>query len=124
MCFRFAIVLTAAVCLLASVPVSAHHSFAAEYDADKPVKLAGTVTKIEMLNPHSWIYLDVKDENGKAVNWKFEMAALSSLIQRGFTIAVKVGMQVTIEGFQAKDGSPTANGQKIHLPDGSAMTLL
>jgi hypothetical protein len=110
--------------ILTNVPVSAHHSFAAEYDGTKPIKLSGTVTKFDMVNPHSWIYVDVKDDTGKIVNWKFETASPSNLYRRGFKKdTVKPGMQVTIEGYLAKDGSPTANGQKLYMPDGTVIIL-
>jgi uncharacterized protein DUF6152 len=110
--------------MFATIPLSAHHSFAAEYDGTKPIKLSGTVTKFDMVNPHSWIYMDVKDETGKIVNWKFETASPSNLYRRGFKKdTIKQGMQVTIEGYLAKDGSPTANGQRLHLPDGAVIVL-
>jgi hypothetical protein len=110
--------------LLGSIPLWAHHSFAAEYDGTKPIKLSGTVTKFDMVNPHSWIYLDVNGQDGKTVNWKFETASPSNLYRRGFKKdTIKSGMQVTIEGYLAKDGSPTANGQRLHLPDGTVIIL-
>jgi hypothetical protein len=110
--------------ILASVPVLAHHSFAAEYDGTRKITLSGTVTKFDMVNPHSWIYIDVKDDAGKVVNWKFETASPSNLYRRGFKKdTVKTGMQITLEGYLAKDGSPTANGQKLHMPDGSVIIL-
>ena len=121
---RFAVAMAALVLMLAGVPLRAHHSFAAEYDGNKPIKLSGTVTKFDMVNPHSWIYMDVKDDSGKVVNWKFETASPSNLFRRGFRKdTVKPGMQVTLEGYMAKDGSPTANGQKLHLPDGNVIIL-
>jgi len=108
----------------ASMRLWAHHSFAAEYDGTKPIKLNGTVTKFDMVNPHSWIYIDVKDDTGKVVNWKFETASPSNLYRRGFKKdTIKSGMQVTIEGYLAKDGSPTANGQRLHMPDGTVIIL-
>ena len=108
----------------ASMRLWAHHSFAAEYDGTKPIKLSGTVTKFDMVNPHSWIYVDVKDDIGKVVNWKFETASPSNLYRRGFKKdTIKSGMQVTIEGYLAKDGSATANGQKLHMPDGTVIIL-
>jgi hypothetical protein len=110
--------------MFVTVPLSAHHSFAAEYDGTKPIKLSGTVTKFDMVNPHSWIYMDVKDDTGKIVSWKFETASPSNLYRRGFKKdTIKQGMQVTIEGYLAKDGSPTANGQRLHLPDGAVIVL-
>ena len=121
---RFAVAMAALVLMLAGVPLRAHHSFAAEYDGNKPIKLSGTVTKFDMVNPHSWIYMDVKDDSGKVVNWKFETASPSNLFRRGFRKdTIKPGMQVTLEGYLAKDGSPTANGQKLHLPDGNVIIL-
>ena len=121
---RFAVAMAGLVLMLASVPLRAHHSFAAEYDGNKPIKLSGTVTKFDMVNPHSWIYMDVKDDSGKVVNWKFETASPSNLFRRGFRKdTIKPGMQVTLEGYLAKDGSPTANGQKLHLPDGNVIIL-
>jgi hypothetical protein len=108
----------------ASMRLWAHHSFAAEYDGTKAIKLSGTVTKFDMVNPHSWIYVDVKDDTGKVVNWKFETASPSNLYRRGFKKdTIKSGMQVTIEGYLAKDGSATANGQKLHMPDGTVIIL-
>ena len=110
--------------MLASVSVWAHHSFAAEYDGTKKITVSGTVTKFDMVNPHSWIYIDVKDDTGKVVNWKFETASPSNLYRRGFKKdTIKQGMQITLEGYLAKDGSPTANGQKLHMPDGSVIIL-
>jgi hypothetical protein len=108
----------------ASMSLWAHHSFAAEYDGTKAIKLSGTVTKFDMVNPHSWIYVDVKDDTGKVVNWKFETASPSNLYRRGFKKdTIKSGMQVTIEGYLAKDGSATANGQKLYMPDGTVIIL-
>ena len=121
---RFAVAMAALVLMLAGVPLRAHHSFAAEYDGNKPIKLSGTVTKFDMVNPHSWIYMDVKDDSGKVVNWKFETASPSNLFRRGFRKDTVIpGMQVTLEGYMAKYGSPTANGQKLHLPDGNVIIL-
>jgi hypothetical protein len=110
--------------VLAARPVAAHHSFAAEYDGTKYIKLSGVVTKFDMVNPHSWIYIDVTDESGKVVSWKFETASPSNLFRRGFKKdTIKPGMMVTLEGYLAKDGSPTANGQKLFLPDGTLIIL-
>jgi hypothetical protein len=110
--------------VLAARPVAAHHSFAAEYDGTKCIKLSGVVTKFDMVNPHSWIYIDVTDESGKVVSWKFETASPSNLFRRGFKKdTIKPGMMVTLEGYLAKDGSPTANGQKLFLPDGTLIIL-
>jgi hypothetical protein len=122
--FRLTLFAIAAMLTFTSIPARAHHSFAAEYDGTKYMKFTGIVTKFDMVNPHSWIYVDVKDESGKVVNWKFETASPSNLFRRGFKKdTLKPGMQVTIEGYLAKDGSPTANGQKLYLPDGSLIVL-
>ena len=121
---RSAATVAALFLMLASVPVRAHHSFAAEYDGTKKITVSGTVTKFDMVNPHSWIYIDVKDDSGKVVNWKFETASPSNLYRRGFKKdTIKQGMQITLDGYLAKDGSPTANGQKLHMPDGSVIIL-
>ena len=110
--------------LLASMPALAHHSFAAEYDGTKPIKLTGTVTKFELTNPHSWIYIDVKDADGRVVNWGFETASVANLYRRGFRKdTVAPGTVVTIEGYLAKDGSHTGNAQKLTLPDGKTVVL-
>jgi hypothetical protein len=99
--------------------LSAHHAFAAEFDVDKPVKVNGTVTKIEFVNPHAWLYVDVKDPAGKISNWRFELGAPNALIRLGWrTDTVKAGTEVEITGFQAKAGGPVGNGRSIKLPDG------
>ena len=104
---------------MASLPVMAHHSFAAEYDDTKPVKVSGVVTKVEWQNPHIWFYVDAKDENGKIVNWAFSGGAPGQLMRRGIRKEViQVGMQVTVEGFRSKDDSLNANGAKVTFPDG------
>ena len=96
-----------------------HHSFAAEYDADKPITLKGTITRVDFVNPHSWLYMNVKDADGRLVNWAIEMGSPNGLIRRGVhKDSVPVGLEVTVEGYRAKDGTPTANGTTILLPDG------
>ena len=105
--------------LLAAVPLVAHHSFAAEYDAQKAVKITGTVTTMEWINPHAWIHIDVKKPDGKVESWMIEAGAPNALLRRGFTKAsLLVGTVITVEGYQAKDGANRANGRDITYQDG------
>ena len=104
---------------LAAVPVSAHHAFAAEFDASKPVTLKGVVTKIEWMNPHTWFYIDAKTESGAVEHWQCETGAPIELVRRGWKKSdLKVGDDVTVQGFRAKDGTNTANARLVTLPDG------
>jgi hypothetical protein len=99
---------------LAARPTVAHHAFAAEFDADKPVKLTGAVTRLDWTNPHAWIYVDIKDETGKVANWGFELASPNGLMRSGWTrFSLKPGDVVTIEGSRAKNGSTNANAQTV-----------
>ena len=108
--------------LLAGAQALAHHAFAAEFDADQPVTLKGTVAKVEWVNPHAWVYIDVIDESGNTSRWNIEMGSPNSLIRRGVTKDyLPIGVEVTVEGYRAKDGSTTANGQSVVLPNGRGL---
>ena len=110
--------------LLAAVPAWAHHAFAAEFDQAKPVKLRGAVVKWELTNPHSWIHIDVKGPDGKAVTWMIEGASPNNLYRLGFTKeSLPVGTEITVEGYQAKDGSTRAVGRNITFADGKTLFL-
>jgi hypothetical protein len=107
-----------------AVPLWAHHSFAAEFDAGKPVKLRGIVTEMEWINPHSWIHMDVKGPDGKTVAWMVEGGSPNALLRRGFTkAALPAGTEILIEGYQAKDGTNRANGRDITFADGRKLFL-
>jgi hypothetical protein len=106
--------------LFAVMPASAHHAFAAEFDADKRIKVSGTVTRLEWTNPHAWLYVDGKDESGKATSWSFEMGSPNALIRQGWRrTSLKEGDQATVEGYAAKDGCNIANARSVTLPDGT-----
>ena len=106
--------------LLVSVaPALPHHSFAAEYDTSKPIKVTGVVTKMEWMNPHARFYVDVKDADGKVTNWNFELGAIPVLLKQGWRkTSLKEGDQVTVEGVMAKDGTNNGSARRVTLPDG------
>jgi hypothetical protein len=113
------VVLTAASALLAALPVLAHHSFAAEYDAKQPVELKGKVTQVDWTNPHARFYVDVVDASGKVTNWKLELASPNVLKRNGWTrTSLKVGDEITVQGARAKDGANMANARTVTLADG------
>jgi Family of unknown function (DUF6152) len=120
---QIAMIASAAV-VLTAVPAWAHHAFAAEFDAKKPVHLEGVVTKVELINPHSWIHVDIKKADGTSESWMVEAGSPNVLLRRGFTKAtIATGTPVVVEGYQSKDGSMRANGRDITLPNGQKLFL-
>jgi hypothetical protein len=119
---KLVLALGAASLLMAAAPVWAHHAFAAEFDAQKPVKLKGTVVKVEFINPHSWIHMDVRDADGKVTRWMVEGGSPNALFRRGVTKdALPQGTEIAVDGYQAKDGSNRANGRDITFADGKKL---
>jgi Family of unknown function (DUF6152) len=117
-------VLVCAGVLGLSAAASAHHAFAAEFDATKPVKFTGTVTKMLWVNPHAWIYIDVKKPDGTVEEWMIEAGTPNTLIRRGFTKnSLPAGTEVVVDGYQSKDGARRANGRDLTLPDGKTLFL-
>jgi hypothetical protein len=115
---------SAVALMLAVAPLSAHHAFTAEFDASKPVKLRGTVTKVELVNPHSWIHIDVKDPDGKVTNWAIEGGTPNTLFRLGITKnSLPIGTELLVDGYRSKDGSNKANGRDITFADGKKVFL-
>jgi hypothetical protein len=116
---RVSIAIVAAGILLSTVSGMAHHSFAAEFDSNKPITLRGKLTRMDWINPHGWIYMDVAGKDGKVVNWGIEAGAPNALLRRGLRKTdFPAGIEIVVTGFLAKNGTPTANGRTVTLPDG------
>ena len=117
-------IVLAAMVAAAAVPVDAHHAFASEFDARKPVKFTGTVTKMEWINPHAWVHIDVQGKDGAVEKWMIEGGTPNTLLRRGFTKnSLMPGTKIVVDGYQAKDGSLKGNGRNITLPDGRKLFL-
>jgi hypothetical protein len=109
---------------LAALSARAHHSFSAEFDINQPITLTGVLTKMEWVNPHGWIYIDVKQPDGKVVNWAIEAGGPTQLLRRGLRKTdFPAGIEVTVEGFRARTGEPKANGRSVTMKDGKNFFL-
>ena len=118
------LVLAGAVLMAAAAPAWSHHAFASEFDARKPIKFTATVTKMEWINPHSWMHVEVKKPDGTVETWMIEAGSPNSLFRRGINKnTVKPGMVVVVDGYQARDGSRRANGRDVTLPEGQRLFL-
>jgi uncharacterized protein DUF6152 len=121
---RLCLAATGILILAIAAPVVAHHAFASEFDGSKPVTLKGTVTKMEWINPHAWLHMEVKGPDGKVVAWAIEGGAPNALLRRGWNKnSIPPGTQVTVQGFRAKDGSNRANGREATLANGQKLFL-
>ena len=110
--------------LISALPLLGHHAFTAEFDAKKPLKLRGTVQKVELINPHSWIHIDVKNSDGTTTRWMIEGGTPNTLLRRGITKnSLPIGTEILVDGYQAKDGSNRANGRDLTLTDGKKIFL-
>ena len=118
------LVVVSSISMLAATPAWAHHAFSAEFDANRPIKLKGTVTQWELVNPHSWLHIDVKNEDGTITNWMIEGGSPNALLRLGVTkSALPPGTEIVVEGYQAKDRGAIAVGRNITFPDGKRMFL-
>ena len=113
-----------AIALAVCTPLVAHHAFSAEFDASKPVKLEGAVTKLELVNPHAWVHMDVKKPDGKIEKWMIEGGTPNTLQRRGITRnSIKIGTVIIVDGYQSKDGTLKANGRNMTFPDGRTLFM-
>ena len=121
---RFVGIIGVGLLLASAVPAVAHHAFSAEFDANRPLQLEGTVTRMEWINPHAWIHIDVTKDDGSVESWMIEGGTPNTLFRRGFTKdSLTPGTVIMVDGYQAKDGSMRANGRDLTLPDGQKLFL-